>query len=267
MENKENINEEFETLEELHHNELDDIVLEKYEKKEKLKRYAIIGGAVIVIFFIVFYIVKVITDSSSAPQDTLVEEQVIQSSASNEVSEEEGFEEVPVIAEESQKNQEPTEEKDELNSVIKEVLSKEKKLAKEEAVATQTKTPPLSKPQPSAKSVTPKPKTKPATIAKSTPKKATTQHKSTKKSAPSKVDSHGSYYVQVGAFLKYDPDKNFLAKIKRSGYNYIIKEFHINGQKIKRVYIGPYSSKSSALKQLRTIKRTIASNAFITRLK
>ena len=286
MENKENnINEEFEILDEIHQNQLDDIVLEKYEKKEKLKKIALISGSILVIFLIVIFIVKLVTDNSSAPQDTLVEEQITQEidkqtqSQNNENPTENPEEsskyneEVPVINEEAGSD-------NELNSVIQEVMKKEQTLAQNESKQALT---PKNIPATSAA----KEKTKPKHIAKkseATKQKAAKKSKNTQnkpnksqkvattipvhKPKPKAVKTAvtGHYYIQVGAFLKYDPDKRFLNKIKSHGYRYKIKEFEKNGMKIKRVYIGPFSDRASARQALVSIKKTIASGAFIVRL-
>ena len=248
---KEHFDETLEDLEELHNDELDDIVLEKYEKKNKIKKYLLIGGSIFLIFVIVISIVKIVTDSSSAPQEALIETE----QSSQEVSSEENFEEVPIVS----KEEKPSDE--EFQKVINDVMKKEEKIAtepKQQAVAS-------AKP-----SVTPK--AKPA--AKPTPAHHTTATKPVAKPKPKpkpkpapKAKPKGDIYVQVGAFLHYDPNSAFLKKIKRSGFGYVIKEFTINGKKIKRVYIGPFASRKEAARYLPKIKKTISKNAFITKVK
>ena len=247
-----NFNDEFDSLEELHNNELDDIVLEKYEKKERIKRYAIIGGSIILIFIIVISIVKIVSDSSSAPQDRLVEEQPIES------VEEDEFENVPIIA---QEESEPK-ENEEINSVIKEVLNKEKVLQKSQN--------PKQNPEVASKKQQPQNKEPKAEHVKKEPVKAALKEvkktkKPVKKPVNKTVTAKGRYYIQVGAFSKY-PDKKFLQKLEQNGFNYVIKEFEINGKKIKRVYVGPFATKKEAQKALKKVRAKINKDAFVKRL-
>ncbi len=245
---------DFENLEELHTNELDDIVLEKFEKKDRIKRYLLIGGSLALIFIIVISIVKMVSDSSSTPQESLIDtnELIAQSEAATKSDE---FQEVPIVSE-------PETKDEEVQQVINEVMSQEKKLAHQEKATKPLQQKALPKPQPAKPAA--------ATKAKSTTPKASKpskEKKTTKKPAPAKVAKKGSYYIQVGAFLKYAPDKKFLASIKKAGFSYIIKEFNINGKKVRRVYVGPFSSRKEASRNLPKIRAKISKNAFITKVK
>ncbi len=246
---KEHFDETLEDLEELHNDELDDIVLEKYEKKNKIKKYLLIGGSIFLIFVIVISIVKIVTDSSSAPQEALIETE----QSSQEISSEENFEEVPIVS----KEEKPSDE--EFQKVINDVMKKEEK------IATKPEQPPVASARPS---VTPKakPAAKSAPTHQAATAKPVAKPKPKPKSAP-KAKPKGDFYVQVGAFLHYDPNSAFLKKIKRSGFGYVIKEYTINGKKIKRVYIGPFASRKEAARYLPKIKKTISKNAFITKVK
>lgn len=246
---------DFEDLEELHTDELDDIVLEKFEKKDRIKRYFLIGGSLILIFIIVLSIVKIISDSSSAPQESLIDtnELPTQSQTSLKNNENE-VEEVPIIDESETKEEE-------VQQVINEVIAQEKKLSQQEKKQASI--------QPKEKKLkTTKPKQVP-----SSPKHETTKpikEKITKKIPKSKIAKSTQqkfYYIQVGAFLKYNPDKKFLDSIKKAGFSYIIKEFNINGKKVRRVYVGPFASRKEASRYLPKIRAKISKNAFITKVK
>ncbi|BCD67820.1 SPOR domain-containing protein [Nitratiruptor sp. YY09-18] len=256
---KENLQETFEDLEELHHNELDDIVLENYDKKDKIKRYAIIGALVISIFIVVISIVKMVTESSSAPQEKLVATQAIEENSEQE----ENFEEVPITNESSKvTNEESQSNQEEVDRVLNEIMETEKSKNKPTKVNQQSAThqtkPAAPKPQPEQKIAKPKEAKKGA--AKRVAKPATP------KPQPKPVHKSGNYYIQVGAFMMYDPDKAFLAKIKRIGFTYIIKEFTIKGKKVKRVYVGPFSSRSEAARYLPKVRKNIARGAFIAKV-
>ncbi len=252
---KENLNETFEDLEDLHNNELDDIVLEKYEKKNRIKKYLLIGGSILLIFIIVISIVKIVTDSSSAPQEALIEEQTSSISSVEDNYEEE----VPIV---SESEKEPSDE--EFKKVIDDVMKKEKSLEKKELAPSKSTThvqKPQQKSAPSKRTSEPK-KITPRQNNKVTSQKTVTQ---IKKSSP-KTAAKGNVYIQVGAFLKYDPDKEFLHTIKRQGFNYIVKTYNLNGKIVKRVYIGPFTSKKEAAKYLPKVRKTISKNAFVTKV-
>jgi len=71
------------------------------------------------------------------------------------------------------------------------------------------------------------------------------------------------FYVKVGSFFS-NPNENYLLNISKNGFNYIIQNSFQNGDIIiKRVYIGPYSSKSEAKRMLKIIKVKINKNAYI----
>lgn len=244
---------DFEDLNELHTNELDDIVLEKIEKKDRMKRYLLIGASLALIFIIVIGIVKMVSDSSATPQESLIDtNEIITQSETSPKSDE--FQEVPIVSE-------PETKDEEVQQVINEVINQEKNLAQQEKTEPiQQKT--TSKPQP----------TKPTAATKAKPitkkeAKPANEKKVTKKPAPAPIAKKGSYYIQVGAFLKYAPDKKFLASIKKAGFSYIIKEFNINGKKVRRVYVGPFTSRKEASRYLPKIRAKISKNAFITKVK
>ena len=250
---KEHFDEIQENIEELQTNELDDIVLERYEKKNRIKRYLLLGGSALLVFIIVISIVKMVTDSSSAPQEALIEPEQL----SQELSSEENFEEVPILPEEKTND-------DEFKQVIEEVMKKEEKI-------TVTSITSQKMSSSSTSSIAHQKKSSPTQKAKPNPieaSKQTIQSKPKPKPKQASKSKHtGSIYIQVGAFLRYGPSNDFLKKIKKSGFDYVIKEFTINGKKIKRVYVGPFKSKKEAAKYLPKIKKTISKNAFITKVK
>ncbi len=272
----------FEDLEELQTNELDDIVLDKYEKKDTIKRYLLIGGSLFLIFLIVLGIVKIVSDSSSAPQDSLIEMQEAVSSSEEVTPPEESsdMEEVPIVEEDNLKEQE-----EEISQVIHDVIKKEQNIPAAKAtietphhLPVATTTPKKKESKPTAtkqKSVAAKPHPKATPKQHRKPKRAkVVASKSQPKTTPqpqskpkrAKVNAKGSYYIQVGAFLKYDPDRSFLQKIKQAGFSYIIKEFHINGKRVKRVYVGPFSSRQEAKRYLAKVQAKINKNAFVTKV-
>lgn len=70
------------------------------------------------------------------------------------------------------------------------------------------------------------------------------------------------YYLQVGSFKK-TPSTRFLSVITNSGFNYIVGKPSKKG--IKKLLIGPYSSRNSAKKALKRVKDRINKSAFIVK--
>jgi hypothetical protein len=71
-----------------------------------------------------------------------------------------------------------------------------------------------------------------------------------------------SFYIKVGSFFS-DPNPKFLSDISESGFNYVIKDDIYNGNIIKRVYIGPYSTREEAERFLGIVKSRINKDAYI----
>jgi DedD protein len=85
--------------------------------------------------------------------------------------------------------------------------------------------------------------------------------------AQTKVPTISGYFIQVGATAKSFPDKRFLKKIKNAGFDYIVHGVNVKGRLIKKVLVGPYSTKSGALNALPAVKANINPSAYIYRLK
>ena len=82
------------------------------------------------------------------------------------------------------------------------------------------------------------------------------------KNVETKPAVKGNYYVQVGSFGRFAPDKKFLQKITSHGYTYIIHK--ANG--LTKVLVGPYSTDKAARKDLRVIRSKIEPGAFLSRI-
>ena len=95
-------------------------------------------------------------------------------------------------------------------------------------------------------------------------KKIKTKKVETKKNKKitKKTDSHGSYYVQVGSFSKYKPNKKFLKSITDKGYSY---KYHKVGV-LNKVLVGPFSNEKKARSALRNIRSSVEAGAFLTKI-
>jgi DedD protein len=85
--------------------------------------------------------------------------------------------------------------------------------------------------------------------------------------AQTKIPTISGYFIQVGATSKSFPDKKFLTKIKGAGFDYIVHGVNVKGKQIKKVLVGPYSSKAGALNALPAVKANVNPSAYIYRLK
>lgn len=75
-----------------------------------------------------------------------------------------------------------------------------------------------------------------------------------------KMVSDSSYYIQVGSFSQ-DPSTRFLSVIKNSGFTYTITNTSTKG--IKKLLIGPYTTKESADNALKEVRDRINKSAFV----
>jgi DedD protein len=71
------------------------------------------------------------------------------------------------------------------------------------------------------------------------------------------------YYIQVGSFSRYEPNKKFLSKITSQDLTYTYKNVVINGRSINKVLVGPFKDEKSARNALKTVKKTIEPGAFL----
>ncbi len=96
--------------------------------------------------------------------------------------------------------------------------------------------------------------------AKPTPKKVV---KAPKKAVTPKAEASTakSYFVQVGSFSKYKPNKKFLDSILNHGYKY---KFH-KVDKLNKVLVGPFYTEKEARTALRTLRSNIEAGAFLVK--
>jgi len=91
--------------------------------------------------------------------------------------------------------------------------------------------------------------------------KKPTQKVQQPQATPGKAAGKG-YYIQVGSFSKYAPNKNFLKSITDIGYNY---EF-LEANNINKVLVGPFTSEDDAKEARRVMRSKIEPGAFLIKL-
>jgi len=70
------------------------------------------------------------------------------------------------------------------------------------------------------------------------------------------------YYVKVGSFFN-EINKDYLAKITKNGFAYMIQVVKQDNNTIRRLYIGPYDTTLEAVDALKNIRVKINENAYI----
>jgi DedD protein len=222
-------------------NELNDIILNKGGSTNNNKKIILAVATLGVILIIVVMLMNSLTSSGTdnLPQTPIPPQPNAQ--ATQEMKDEPLFEEVEVTQEE--------EETDNLDAIAKK-LKEESQITEEveEAAVEVVEEPVVVKaaPKPVAK---PKPAPKPVAEAPV-------------QTATSKV----YYYIQVGSFSKYAPNKKFLKSITDLGYKYKFHKITKNGNSYNKVLVGPFKSSSIAKDARRILRAKVEPGAFLVKL-
>lgn len=215
-------------------NELNDIILNKGGVSSNNKKIILAVATLGIILIIVIMIMNTLSssDSENLPQAILPPEPKI--AHSSQIEEDPLFEEVEVIQEDALNN-------DNLDMVAQKLIAESKQ-----------------QPQETIKS--------PIVEQKSQPKQVATPKPVEKKQTQPKQVQSGSHYIQVGSFSTYEPNAKFLKSITDKGYSYTFHKVSSNGKTLNKVLIGPFKSDKEARDALRTVRSSIESGAFITKI-
>ncbi len=219
-------------------NELGDIILNKGNKEGGSKKVILAAATLGIILIVVVLLMNTLSsdNQNNLPQTALPPKPAQEKAEANVQKEEPLFEDVEVIDEKGDN------EDEKLEKIAKEL--KEQSVTQEPEVEEVASSKAEVKPQP-------KPAIKKATPIKTAPKKSTLK---------------GHYYVQVGSFSKYKPNKKFLASIKKEGYNYTFHKATVHGKSVTKVLVGPFRSEREARNALKKIRKRIEKGAFLTKL-
>ncbi len=263
--------------------DLSDIILEKDKPDpERIKKLLLGAASLVLLVLIVLIIVKMFSNSNVSPSESLasvgdgIKEQKEQiSDAIVSDTKDALFKEEPIIDESSetdlkfeemvrklklqdeQENQEPT-----VNNIDKDIDTAakdiEKTINKEKDSLSV-----VDKIKEVTKDITPV--VKPVVVPE--PKEVIISTKKVASPTPSPISHLSGYFIQVGATSKSFPDARFLTKIKNSGYDYIVHKVTIKGRDIKKVLVGPYTTRDQARENLNDIQSKINPSAYIYRIK
>lgn len=223
-------------------NELSDIVLNKNSSSSSSKKMVLAIATLGIILIAVVTIMKScgsdnVTGAPQAiippqPQQTVVSEEDEIAVAGKDTTEEEPlFEEVQVVEDDAVESAD-----------LDKIAQKLKQESKEEPTVVKT---------PAAAKVS-APVTKPVV--------------STPKEAPKSV-STVKYYIQVGSFTQYEPNKKFLDSITKLGYNYTYHKVTLNGKTLNKVLVGPFKTETQARDARRILRSKVEPGAFLVKLK
>ncbi len=210
-------------------NELNDIILNKGGATNSNKKIILAVATLGIILIIVVMLMNSLSSNGTdnLPQAALPPEPQMQTATQND--EEPLFEEVEVV-------QDDTADKD--NEALSQIAQKLKQESLEEEIA-------VVEPVVQKKKVVQKTAKK---IVKKAPKKA--------------IATTGSYYIQVGSFSKYEPNKKFLKSITSLGFHY--KYHKVNN--LNKVLVGPFKTSSEAKNARHTLRAKVEPGAFLVKL-
>ena len=211
-------------------NELNDIILNKGGAANSNKKIVLAVATLGVILIIVVMLMNSLSSNGTdnLPQAALPPEPQTQTVEAEE--NEPLFEEVEVI-----------EEKSNSDANLDEIAQKLKEESMQEEVIAVTPKP--------VKKVAPKvvvPKKVVAPVAKST--------------------SGIAYYIQVGSFSKYEPNKKFLKSISDLGFDYKYHKVTKNSKVLNKVLVGPFTTSKAAKDARRVLRAKVEPGAFLVQL-
>lgn len=218
-------------------NELGDIILNKGNKEGGSKKVILAAATLGIILIVVVLLMNTLSPESenNLPQNALPPKPI--KAQATAPQEEPLFEDVEVIDEKGDG------EDEKLERIAKELKEQ-------------------STPEPQSEVVAPSK----SEVKKAKPKESIAQKRPTKSVSPKKSVTKGRYYVQVGSFSKYKPNKKFLNSIKKEGYNYIFHKATVHGKAVTKVLVGPFGSEREARVALKKIRMHIEKGAFLTKL-
>ena len=239
--------------------ELQDIILENDDENPNGKAKKIITTIIslIILFLIIVIVVRFLnTNDEEEPMlsqntaDALIlpDEPVAPMP--------ESFEQIPIVTEPELTIGQVLEQKDE---PIAELIAPKEPEKPEPAPKAEVKEP-TAKPEPK--------KPEPAVI-KPEPKQPALEKELTKPEIKANTASSSAMagsYVQVASVAKFDPKSSLIKKLNSLGYEYKTYETTVNGKKVIKLLVGPFSG--AELKQkLDQIKANIDQKAYIYKIK
>lgn len=244
--------------------ELQDIILENDDENPNGKAKKIITTIIslIILFLIIVIVVRFLNTNDE-------EEPILSQSTADALilpdepvaPMPESFEQIPIVTEPELTIGQVLEQKDE---PIAELIAPKEPEKPEPAPKAELKEP-AAKPEPKK----PEPKKPEPAVIKPEPKQPALEKELTKPEIKANTASSSvmaGSYVQVASVAKFDPKSSLIKKLNSLGYEYKTYETTVNGKKVIKLLVGPFSG--AELKQkLDQIKANIDQKSYIYRIK
>ena len=239
-------------------NNLQDILLDKNEEEKSGGIHKIlIGVALLVIIFVVVLIVVKFLNSNETKKgndisDSLLLPAELPANTSDNSGSNDLFEQVPIVSDNSNS-------KESFENIVNEYKN---------AQAAMDTTPSMIVPVLPPKVEEPFGTTAPA--VKDNKKEPVKKSEPAKKVEPKKESATTSglakgTYIQVASVSKLDKSSALIKRITANGYKYTTHEVVVNGNKVVKILIGPFSSNIES--NIQKIRQDISSGAFVYRVK
>lgn len=239
-------------------NNLQDILLDKNEEEKSGGiRKILIGVALLVIIFVVVLIVVKFLNSNETKKandisDSLLLPAELPANTSDNSGSNDLFEQVPIVSDNSNS-------KESFENIVNEYKN---------AQAAMDTTPSMIVPVLPPKVEEPFGATAPA--VKDNKKEPVKKSEPVKKVEPKKEPATTSglakgTYIQVASVSKLDKSSALIKRITANGYKYTTHEVVVNGNKVVKILIGPFSSNIES--NIQKIRQDISSGAFVYRVK
>ncbi|TXE93998.1 SPOR domain-containing protein [Campylobacter jejuni] len=273
-------------------NEFDDIILEKSNKSEKVKKILLRVIALVILFLAIMIVMKLINgsgDENTQNQSVLPSEPIATQDNNNDTS----FESMPItdntsaedqfealrkqFQDEQNITQNTTTSSSNNNDTTNFAMPDQEVPAEPTATTSANTTPQASTPKQEVKQTAkPKEEAKKQTAvkkekesAKQTPKKEQNANDLFKNVDAKPVHPSGlasGIYVQIFSVSNLDQKSKELASVKQKGYDYKLYKTTVGGKEITKVLIGPFE-KADIAAELAKIRKDIAKDAFSFTLK
>jgi DedD protein len=240
-------------------NELNDIILNKGASSNSSKKIVLAVATLGVILIVVVLLMNTLASNGTdnLPQAVLPPQPT--SSTDIHQANEPLFEEVEVVEDENK------------NSDLDQIAQKLKEQSETEEIFVEDE---MVQPKQAVKKVEKKAvkKAQPKKVAKKVAKKVTKKvvKKAVKKVTTPPVKQPTSttkqYYIQVGSFSTYEPNKEFLKSITDNGFTYKYHKTTRNNKVLNKVLVGPFNNEKNARNALRTIRSSVEAGAFLVRI-
>ncbi|HDZ4940436.1 TPA: SPOR domain-containing protein [Campylobacter jejuni] len=260
-------------------NEFDDIILEKSNKSEKVKKILLRVMALVILFLAIMIVMKLINgsgDENTQNQSLLPSEPVTIQDSNNDTS----FESMPItdntsaedqfealrkqFQDEQNTTQNTTTFSSNNNDSASFTMPDQEAPAESNTVTSENTTPQASTSRQEAKQTIVKKET-----TKQTPKREQNANELFKNVDAKPMHPSGlasGIYVQIFSVSNLDQKSKELASVKQKGYDYKLYKTTVSGKEITKVLIGPFE-KANIAAELAKIRKDIAKDAFSFTLK